>query len=107
MAQSRFERLRGTKRKTVKNKTIINRRQKPSPAVCGLCGTTLKGVPKKTKAELAKLSKTEKRPERKFGGVLCSNCVSVLIKEKTRLQSGVIGMDEVPLTHLKYVRMMK
>lgn len=107
MVQNRFKKLHGTKRKTVKNKTVIHKQDKPSPAICALCGTKLHGVPRKGKAELSKLSKTQKRPERKFGGVLCSSCVTQLVKEKTRLQAGVIGEEEVSLMHLKYIRMMK
>jgi len=62
---------------------------------------------KHTDNEMAKLAKTEKRPERLFGGVLCSNCVKQLLKEKTRLQGGVLREEDVDLLHLKYIKMLK
>lgn len=79
---------------------------KKSHAKCGLCGRKLQAVPKSPR-NLLKASKTEKRPERKFGGVLCATCVETILKEKTRLSKGAIQENEVPLTHLKYIKMLK
>lgn len=64
-----------------KTKTVYKRR-KPAKAKCGKCGAILKGVPRATRSELANMSKTKKRPERPYGGVLCSKCTRALIKEK-------------------------
>ncbi|MFH1779961.1 MAG: 50S ribosomal protein L34e [Candidatus Micrarchaeota archaeon] len=108
MAKLMKKKLKGRYRKTpTGNRTIIRQPKKPSAAICGLCGRKLFGVPKKTGSQLSKLPKTKKRPERKFGGVLCSNCVSALVKEKTRLQTGIIGEDDVSLAHLKYIKKMR
>ncbi|NUN11857.1 hypothetical protein HUU53_04410 [Candidatus Micrarchaeota archaeon] len=87
----------------VKSKTS----RKPSHAVSAISGSKLQGVPKRTVSQMKKLSKTQKRPERKFGGVLSHKIVAQLIKEKARLQTGVIGEDEVPITHLQYIKKMK
>jgi len=52
-----------------------------SPARCGGCGEILKGVPR----DVSRLSKTQKRPERPFGGVLCSPCMRSEIKTRVRV----------------------
>ena len=54
-------------------------RRKPSKAICGGCGATLKGVPREIPTKMMNLSKTQKRPERPFGGVLCSKCTREVI----------------------------
>ena len=76
-------------KKTVKNtpggrQTVHLRRKKIGCASCADCGKKLAGVPAKRDSEVAKLSKSEKRPERAFGGVLCPKCLKDLIKSKIR-----------------------
>ncbi|AEH06663.1 50S ribosomal protein L34e [Methanothermococcus okinawensis] len=67
------------------NKTVLHyRREKPSNARCACCGALLNGVPKGRAYQIAKLSKTEKRPERPYGGYLCPKCLKRLIIEKAR-----------------------
>ncbi len=56
-------------------------KEKHSKAKCGVCGAFLGGVPTDPSV-LRKSSKTEKRPERAYGGVLCHNCLSKQIKER-------------------------
>ena len=51
------------------------RKRKVSKGSCGGCGTILKGVPHKIQSKLKNLPKTKKRPERPYGGVLCSSCM--------------------------------
>lgn len=60
------------------------KKQKPQPAKCGNCGTNLKGVPREFPFRMRKMPKTFKRPERPYGGVLCSKCMRARILEKTR-----------------------
>ena len=81
--------------------------EKKGKGVCACCRKQLHGVKNLSAPDLAKFSKTEKRPERIFGGVLCGNCTRQIIKEKARLQSGVIGKEDVDLIHHKYISMMK
>ncbi len=57
------------------NVTKHFRKRKLKRSSCGTCGTALKGVPNKIQSKLKNLSKTKKRPERPFGGVLCSSCM--------------------------------
>ncbi|MBI4145013.1 50S ribosomal protein L34e [Candidatus Woesearchaeota archaeon] len=49
-------------------------RRKPSAAQCGSCGAALSGVPRMRPTQLKQLAKSSRRPERPFGGVLCSRC---------------------------------
>jgi len=42
---------------------------------CAACGRVLEGVPRARVADMNKLGKTERRPERPYGGVLCSPCL--------------------------------
>jgi len=53
---------------------IQYRRKNKSPPQCADCGRVLKGTARGTPSQIQKLSKTQRRPERPFGGVLCSSC---------------------------------
>ncbi|MBW6461578.1 MAG: 50S ribosomal protein L34e [DPANN group archaeon] len=67
-------------------KNVLHYRRKGvAKAHCATCGVPLSGVPTGGKGEIAKLAKTEKRPERPYGGVLCSRCGRENIKVKSRL----------------------
>jgi len=68
--------------KTPNGTKRVYKNKKPAKATCGKCGAVLKGVPRATKSELAHMPKTAKRPERPYGGVLCSKCMRQVIKEK-------------------------
>ena len=63
---------------------IHYRERKPKKAVCGKCGTQLMGMPRERPFSLKKLSKSARRPERPFGGSLCSFCTRSVIKNKAR-----------------------
>jgi len=58
--------------------------RRPGPARCAICGKPLNGVPRLRPVELRKLAKTEKRPERLYGGVVCSSCLARLLRESAR-----------------------
>ncbi|MBU5688981.1 MAG: 50S ribosomal protein L34e [Candidatus Aenigmarchaeota archaeon] len=60
------------------------RKPKPNIARCGNCGKPLHGIPRARQSEMKKFAKTEKRPERPYGGVLCSNCMRKSIATKAR-----------------------
>jgi large subunit ribosomal protein L34e len=71
--------------KTPGSKTNVHfRERKPSKAICGNCKKQLAGVPRERPAKFNKLPKTAKRPERPYGGTLCSKCTRKLIKNKVR-----------------------
>ena len=64
---------------------------------CAVCNKKLHGVTKE------KLPKTKTRPTRPFAGVLCHSCIESLEKYVTRLRTGMIKKDEVPVKYKKYV----
>ena len=106
-------RLRSRSTKKTQTRTATRRgvqvykRGKPSPAICAICQGKLHAVPRRRPYQMGKLAKTEKRPERMFAGVLCHNCVTRLLKQKIRLASNSMKRDDVSLTDLKYIAMMK
>jgi large subunit ribosomal protein L34e len=77
--------FRGIKKKTPGNRlaTYYVKRSIKKP-VCGVCGSFLQGMQHGSQDKLNKLSKTQRRPERAFGGVLCSKCSRERIKATAR-----------------------
>ena len=74
--------------KTPGSKTTVHfRERKPSKAVCGRCKKQLAGVPRERPAKMVNMPKTHKRPDRPYGGVLCSKCTRELLREKARGES--------------------
>ncbi len=57
-------------------------KKKPSKPRCGVCGKPLSGVPREPPSKMKTLPKTKKRPERPYGGNLCSACMREKFKEK-------------------------
>lgn len=77
--------LRRVYKKTPGGKTVLHyKKRKPKKASCGGCGATLPGVPRERPYKMKRLPKTKKRPERPFGGILCSRCMRKKIIEQTR-----------------------
>ena len=69
----------------IATKTVIHyKRRRPSKAICSACGTVLKGVPNVLPYKMKKMNKTERRPSRAYGGVLCSKCTREKIKQEAR-----------------------
>jgi len=62
-------------------------KRKPGKAHCAGCGDVLKGVPRERPYKMQHIPKTKKRPERPYGGVLCSKCMRNKIIEQTRAVS--------------------
>ena len=78
-------RLRRVFVKTPGGKTVLHYRQrKPSKAVCAGCKKQLAGVPRQISSKMANMPKTAKRPQRPYGGVLCSACTRRLLINKVR-----------------------
>ena len=68
----------GMRKKKVRTatKVVIRKvRKKPKIAKCAICKKPLHGVPREIPSRMRKMAKTEKRPERPFGGYLCSECM--------------------------------
>lgn len=72
-------------KKTPGGKTVLHFiRRKPKKAKCGKCGAVLPGVPAQRRFRIKKMSKTQKRPSRPYGGVLCSKCTREKLKQQVR-----------------------
>ena len=66
--------------------TVHYRKRKPRQAICAGCGAVLHGVPRERPYKMRNMPKTKKRPERPFGGILCSICMRKRIKESIKNQ---------------------
>ena len=62
-------------------------KRKPSIAHCAICGAPLHGVPRERPVKMRNLPKSSKRPERPYGGYLCSSCMREVMKEKAKALS--------------------
>ncbi|MDR1721666.1 MAG: 50S ribosomal protein L34e [Methanobrevibacter sp.] len=74
-----------TFKKTPGGVTVLRyKKKKPSKHVCAECGQVLHGVPRGRPYEIRKLSKSKKRPNRPYGGQLCSKCARKIFKSEAR-----------------------
>ena len=64
--------------------TLHYKNRKPKAAKCSNCGAILKGVLRELPYRMRTLAKTKKRPERPYGGVLCSRCMRQIVIDKVR-----------------------
>ena len=76
--------FRRVKKRTPKGVVTHYIKKRPKKARCGGCGTVLHAIKHKTPKALNKLPKSQKRPERPFGGALCSRCARADIKARAR-----------------------
>lgn len=77
--------LRRVYTKTPGGKTVLHyKERKLKGARCSDCGVVLQGIPRERTYKMKNLPKTKKRPERPFGGILCSRCMRKKIIEQTR-----------------------
>lgn len=63
-------------------------RRRPGRARCAICGGELHGVPRLRASRARGLAKTEKRPERPYGGVVCPQCLKRGLKAASRPPAG-------------------
>ncbi len=77
--------LRRVYRKVPGGGTSIHfKRRKPKASKCGSCGAVLKGVPRERPFKMRSMTKTMKRPQRPYGGVLCSRCMRLEMIKRAR-----------------------
>lgn len=87
-------RLRRVSVKTPGGKVVRHyRKRKPSAAKCAILGTPLCGVPKVRDSKIRNLPKTQRRPERPYGGVLSSKAARMVIKSYARDEQENQEMD--------------
>lgn len=73
------------KRRTPSGKIKIhNRKERPSSVKCANCKSPLHGLSRLIPSEIRKLSASERRPDRPYGGYLCSNCSREIFRERAR-----------------------
>ena len=73
------------KRRTTTGKTIFREKKaRVRHARCANCGRILHGVPRMDAEVTTNLSRTEKMPNRIFGGYYCSACTREILREKAR-----------------------
>jgi large subunit ribosomal protein L34e len=63
---------------------IKEKGRKAAFAKCAACGKPLQGVPRLRAFKMKKLPKSKRRPERPYGGYLCSECMRELLRERAR-----------------------
>ncbi|HLC46974.1 MAG TPA: 50S ribosomal protein L34e [Candidatus Nanoarchaeia archaeon] len=66
---------------------LYYRPRKPQHAQCKTCGKVLFGVPRAQTSVMRNLPKSSKRPERPYGGVLCSQCTRKLMITNARVEA--------------------
>ena len=75
--------LRRVAKKTPGGRVVVHYlKRKPKAARCANCGAILKGVPRERPYKMQSLPKSRKRPERPYGGMLCSKCSRIKIKQE-------------------------
>ncbi len=99
-----FQRTSRYKRKSVRvpsgrpKQRFVERKNKPVH-VCAICKSPLTAVSEEG-------AKTEKRPSRKFAGVLCHVCLDRVLRYASRIHDGTIKMDDVPIKFRQFVSMV-
>lgn len=63
---------------------LVYKKRKPSRAICTICKKPLHGVPRERPYKIKRLSKSKRRPERPYGGVLCSSCMRKELIKRAR-----------------------
>jgi large subunit ribosomal protein L34e len=82
--------LRRMRKRTPGGRLVLHYAKKePGKHVCASCRRPLHGVPRGRKTRISRIPKTKKRPERPYGGNLCSSCMRKAIKERMIYKAGV------------------
>jgi large subunit ribosomal protein L34e len=97
--------LKAVRRRTPGGRVVTHyRKEKTSKHVCAICGAPLHGVPHgRRPAEVRKLAKSERRPERIFAGVLCARCTRRVLMEAFFIKHGIKEMKDVDMVLRPFV----
>lgn len=82
---------------------LVRKNKKTSKPKCGLCHAVLLGVARGTPLEISKLGKSERRPSRPFGGVLCSKCAREVSVLKAVVKLKLKKKEDVPISLSGYI----
>ncbi len=92
------------KRKTPGRRVATHiKREKTSKHKCVICNAVLHGMKRGTNSEIRKVSKSQRRPARAFGGQLCTKCSRKILILRTKLRFGILAPEEIPLSLRDYV----
>ena len=76
--------LRRVYKRVTKGVKLVYEKRKPKKSHCAGCNAVLMGVPSERPYKIRTMPKSQKRPERMFGGVLCSKCAKMEIIKRNR-----------------------
>ncbi|MFZ8788141.1 MAG: 50S ribosomal protein L34e [Acidilobaceae archaeon] len=69
-------------RRTPGGETIVHfERRRPGKPTCWRCGRPLGGVPRGFPYEIRGFARSKRRPNRPYGGYLCSTCLAELLSK--------------------------
>jgi large subunit ribosomal protein L34e len=81
----RMLRTRSVKKRRVRtpgNRLVTHyKMEKTKVAKCNVCKKPLHGVPRLIPSEMRKLPKSSRRPERPYGGNICSECMRKVFRK--------------------------
>jgi len=96
--------LRKVQRRTPGGRTVTHYEPKlHSKHICAICKQVLHGKPRGRPVEIRKLAKSERRPERPFGGMLCSKDTRMVLSYRVKLKHGLLKQGDVPISLRNYV----
>jgi len=96
--------FRKIQRKTPGGITVTHYNYKlHSKHLCAICKEVLHGKPRVRPAEMKHLGKSERKPERPFGGMLCPQCSRLIMMYRAKVKYNVMSKDDVPISLRGYV----
>jgi len=79
-------------------------KSKAAKKSCSKCGRVLHGTAHgRRNSAIGKLSKTQKRPNVPFAGILCGNCREDIVKEAGKVKYGFKELGQVALSIKPFV----
>ena len=91
-------------RRTPGNRTVTHTKPKKTGYhECAVCHGLLHGTPRGTVVKIRKMSKSERRPTRPFGGQLCTKCSRNVMSFRAQIKGEMIKESEVPIALRRFV----
>ena len=91
-------------RRTPGNRTVTHTKpKKTGHHECALCHGILHGTPRGAVVQIRKITKTERRPTRPFGGQLCTKCTRKVMSHRAQLKGQMIKPKDVPISLRGYM----
>jgi large subunit ribosomal protein L34e len=94
--------LRRLSRVTPKKRNVVHyARKKNAFPHCAICKKELNGISLNRSG-----GKSRRKNSRIFGGVLCANCTSNVVKLASRVENGEMKLNEISILQRQYVLQM-